>query len=74
MKAFSNKGYNISLIADSRAWVAPEMLPFPNYSLRAPWCLEILGDESKQKNSKQPSWPNVTAHGFLVLFKIASFK
>jgi len=33
METFSNKGYDVSLIADSRAWVAPEMSPFPTYSL-----------------------------------------
>jgi glycosyltransferase involved in cell wall biosynthesis len=33
MEAFANKGYDISLITDTRAWVAPEMLPFPTYSL-----------------------------------------
>jgi glycosyltransferase involved in cell wall biosynthesis len=33
MEAFSNKGYDISLITDTRAWVAPEILPFPTYYL-----------------------------------------
>ncbi|RLI46217.1 hypothetical protein DRO69_03580 [Candidatus Bathyarchaeota archaeon] len=33
MEAFSNKGYDISLITDTRAWVAPETLPFPTHSL-----------------------------------------
>jgi glycosyltransferase involved in cell wall biosynthesis len=33
MEAFSNKGYDISLITDTRAWAAPEILPFPTYSL-----------------------------------------
>lgn len=33
MEAFSNKGYDISLITDSQGWVAPEKLPFPTYSL-----------------------------------------
>jgi len=33
MEALSSKGYDVSLITDSRGWVAPEMLPFPTYSL-----------------------------------------
>jgi len=33
MEALSNKGYDISLITDSRAWVTPDILPFPTYSL-----------------------------------------
>jgi glycosyltransferase involved in cell wall biosynthesis len=33
MEAFSNKGYDISLIADSREWATPEMPPVPTYSL-----------------------------------------
>lgn len=33
MEAFSNKEYDISLIADFRGWAAPEMPPYPTYSL-----------------------------------------